>query len=265
MSDVLKSPCGLPAWNVFHVPHDSTLIPAEVRGQLLLTDDELEHELLRMTDHHTASLFTEGVPPEQVVRASVSRLVVDVERFEDDDQEVMAAIRMGAIYTRTHDGRTLRKPPTASERQALLDGWYRPHHLRLQNRVQHMLDRHGRALIVDAHSFPAKPLPYERDQREERPGICLGTDGFHTPPELVDALAVSLRKAGFDVGINAPFSGALVPAKFFRADPRVASLMVEVRRDLYMDESNARVSTAFGSVASAIRSALSDHLATLLI
>ncbi len=49
-----------------------------------------------MTDHLTMELFTSGIPENQVVRAEVSRLVVDVERF-DDPSEVMLERGMGAF------------------------------------------------------------------------------------------------------------------------------------------------------------------------
>ena len=53
--------------------------------------EDLKTELIRMTDHFTWELFCSGVPVDQIVRTHVSRLVVYVERFEDDAYEVMAA------------------------------------------------------------------------------------------------------------------------------------------------------------------------------
>jgi hypothetical protein len=38
------------------------------------------------------------------------------------------------------------------------------------------------------------------------------------------------------VAVDTPFSGALVPARHYRRDPRVQSVMVEVNRRLYLDE-----------------------------
>jgi N-formylglutamate amidohydrolase len=55
-----------------------------VRRQITLTDGELDEELIKMTDHSTLRLFASGAPEGQVIRAPVSRLVVDVERFADD-------------------------------------------------------------------------------------------------------------------------------------------------------------------------------------
>ena len=46
-------------------------------------------------------------------------------------------------------------------------------------------------LIVDCHSFPQLPLPYELDRNPVRPDICIGTDQFHTPSALKDVLSRS--------------------------------------------------------------------------
>ncbi|NBP40398.1 MAG: hypothetical protein EBV34_18570, partial [Betaproteobacteria bacterium] len=75
------SPMQYPPWVVLHIPHDSTVIPAQVRDQFLLNDSALTLELQRMTDHFTNLLFAEPPGDAAVVRAPVSRLVVDVERF----------------------------------------------------------------------------------------------------------------------------------------------------------------------------------------
>lgn len=80
---------------IFHVPHDSTDIPADVRNQFALDDQQLKNEILKMTDHFTARLFCSDIVPQNIVRAPVSRLVVDVERFVEDSAEPMAGKGMG--------------------------------------------------------------------------------------------------------------------------------------------------------------------------
>ena len=116
----------LPAWVIVHIPHDSTDVPESVRSQFLLTDAALALELELMTDHFTHALFAQPSGEATVVRAPVSRLVVDVERFEDDAQEPMAARGMGAVYQVTSHMAPLRKPMSAAEREYLMQTWYRP-------------------------------------------------------------------------------------------------------------------------------------------
>jgi N-formylglutamate amidohydrolase len=248
----------LPEWVFLHVPHDSTCIPSSVRGQFLLNDAELNAELLRMTDHWTLDLFAQAVPEHQIVRAEVSRLVVDVERFDDDSQEIMAALGMGAIYQRSAQGPALRRLLRPDERQSLMNTWYWPHHKQLELAVEKALAAYGHALVVDADSFPSRPLPYELDQRHDRPDICIGTDPFHTPKSLEEAFVTAFSRAGFGVSVNSPFSGALVPKRHYGQDKRVASVMIEVNRGLYMDEISGMRLDDFTAVASALHRCI-DH------
>jgi N-formylglutamate amidohydrolase len=243
----------LPEWVLFHVPHDSTWIPPSVRSQFLLNDVELQAELLRMTDHWTFDLFAQGIAARRVVRSPVSRLVVDVERFEEDALETMATRGMGAVYERTSDGRRLRHPTVSGQRDELMKVFYHPHHARLAEAAQQAINSYSRVLVIDAHSFPSRPLAHEPDQRSDRPDICIGTDEFHTPLELEQAFLRAFRDTGWTVKLNAPFAGALVPIPLYRKDHRVTAVMVEVNRSLYVDEVSGERRPSFFSVATAVR------------
>jgi|GEM_PF-235350 len=238
---------------VLHVPHDSTLIPDDVRGQFVLDDEALRAEVIRMTDHRTLDLFRRPEPGVPVVAAPVSRLVVDVERFEQDAREPMAAKGMGVVYRRTSDGRPLRRPLSGREREALLATYYRPHHQRLEAVVDGHLLEQGRALIIDCHSFPGVPLPYEPDQDPARPEICIGTDRFHTPDWVEHAFVAAFGAAGFTVAVNRPYSGALVPMKQCGNERRVWAVMVEVNRDLYLEPGTAEPLPTYPAVADRVR------------
>ena len=251
----------IPDWVIFHVPHDATAIPDAVRSHFVLSEAELNAEVLRMTDHLTYALFTRGVSTGQVVRFPVSRLVVDPERFENDALEPLAALGMGVIYQRTSSGNALRHPITESERQALIDTWYRPHHEQLTSTIQRTLHEYGRVLIIDAHSFSAKPMRHEADQRIPRPAICIGTDNFHTPTALSQTLLAAFRLDGFVVQLNAPFSGALVPMSFYRINPLVHSVLIEVNRTLYINEATGQPNENFDEIAERIRRCISLSLA----
>jgi len=113
--------------------------------------------------------------------------------------------------------------------------------------VSGLLPRFGRCLILDGHSFPSRPLPYEPSQALDRPEVCIGTEERHTPEELVQAVETACRYRATTVRRNSPFAGTYVPLAFFRRDPRVSSLMIEVRRDTYMDESTGLRSATFAT------------------
>lgn len=261
MTEVLDAQ--FPPWVILHVPHDATFIPAAVRDQFVLDDLQLEHEVKVMTDLFTLKLFAQGLPESQVVRSSVSRLVVDVERFDLDEQEPMAKQGMGVIYELTHNRCPLRRSLTGYEREQLLARWYRPHHQALCEAVDRALERFGRALVLDAHSFPSQALPYEANALARRPEICIGSDQFHTSAGLVNSLSRAFEALGFETAVNTPFSGALVPSKHYRQDSRVEAVMIEIRRDLYLDESSGRLSEAADSIAEKLRVALLTGLSAL--
>jgi N-formylglutamate amidohydrolase len=168
----------------------------------------------------------------------------------------MSVRGMGVIYTRTSDGGLLRGVVDAGAREQLIAEYFRPHHDAVSRAVYNAVERWGRCLVVDCHSFPSVPLPYELDQSRDRPEICLGTDEFHSPRSLVNVARGLFHEAGFRVLLDRPFSGALVPESHYRRDSRVMAIMVEVNRALYMNEASGERLPAFSAVGVRLRQAL---------
>ena len=230
---------------VFHIPHSSTVIPPAERECLSLSDAELEKEVLRMTDWYTDALFRLKDPRCVSVHAPVSRLVLDPGWSPDNYPQVPVALR-----ARTNERKNRHDSPADEARQALFSKYALTHHLRLTAAVASNLAQQGHSLVVDCHSFPSRPLPDESDQNPDRPDICLGTDDFHTPAWLSEAAESFFSDAGFRVSVNRPFSGALVPKAYWKRDKRVSSIMIELNRHLYMDESNGCKLPDFTGVSS---------------
>ncbi|MFE2054031.1 N-formylglutamate amidohydrolase [Streptomyces sp. NPDC059446] len=247
---------------VLHVPHSSRTIPDHVLHEIVLDGEALEAELDHITDSHTAELAAGAsavcaVTPWRFVNG-LSRLVVDPERFPDDREE-MRAVGMGAVYTRTTHGAPLRPPGDAQE--PLLDRYFHPYAGALTAAVDERLAATGRAVVIDVHSYPSTALPYELHGAGPRPPVCLGTDGFHTPPGLLARAEAAF--AGFGgTGLDSPFAGTYVPLKHYGTDRRVSALMIEVRRDLYMTEPGGPAGPGLGALASAL-ARLVDSLADL--
>ena len=231
---------------VLHIPHSSSVIPAGIRPGFSLSHEELQQELLAMTDGFTDELF--NIPGATRISFPVSRLVVDPERFLNDALEVMAARGMGVVYTHTSRGERLRPTPSAEERADLIERFYVPHHHAFTQAVDAVLAKRSTCLIIDCHSFPAIAHPYENVTDVERPDICLGTDDFHTPGWLVQAAMDAFESTGLRVAVNHPFSGTFVPEKHYRKEPRVQSLMIEVNRTKYMNEMTGDRLTCFWDI-----------------
>ncbi|MFJ8773675.1 N-formylglutamate amidohydrolase [Streptomyces microflavus] len=237
---------------LLHVPHGSRTIPEEVRGRILLDDSALERELDHITDSHTAELAARAaaaspVRPWSYVNA-LSRLVVDPERFPDDREE-MRAVGMGAVYTHTTHRERLRGPDV--DQHPLLERYFHPYARAMTEAVDARIAATGRAVIVDVHSYPSAPLPYELHGTGPRPPVCLGTDPFHTPPEL-RALAEAAFAGFGGTGIDSPFADTYVPLKHYGTDRRVTALMIEIRRDTYMSEPGGPAGAGLDALAGAL-------------
>jgi len=235
---------------LLHIPHSGKFIPPEVRRELLLDDGQLARELTCMTDAHTDELFAEGVALGGCAFINnISRLVVDPERFPNDEDEIMSARGMGAVYCKTSDLKPLRSMKSyIAGRAKLLEDYYFPYAEALSALVCDCLAKYNCILILDCHSFPSKPLPYEIDQEMKRPEICIGTDSYHTPKRFVDALLDVCHQNNITAELNRPFSGTYVPFYYYKKDERVNSFMIEVRRDLYLDESTGGCLFSFNNV-----------------
>ncbi|MFO7777388.1 MAG: N-formylglutamate amidohydrolase [Nitriliruptoraceae bacterium] len=243
-----------------HVPHAGTELPNPVREAMLLDDAALATELRLLTDHRT-DLLAAGTGRAGATRVvnRISRLVVDPERFPDEREE-LAAQGMGAVYTRGHALQPLRTP-SPGDVELLLTRYFHPYAATVTEVVDELLAAHGRLTILDLHSYPSVRLPYELHDGP-RPELCIGTDPFHTP-EWLRSLVVGVAAAhGLHADLDTPFAGAYVPERHHGQDRRVTSVMLELRRDLYLDEASAtphdgeaRIAGFVTAVVSAIGSA----------
>jgi N-formylglutamate deformylase len=238
---------------ILHIPHSSVEIPEQLRNQIVLSDTDLAAELNLMTDLFTDEIYFD--PESIVIRFPISRLIVDVERFPEDLDEPMSKVGMGMIYSKTAFGRKLKRNLQTKERNELVLQ-YNAHHQKLLKDVILELNNYGKAVIIDCHSFPDHPLPCDMDQSIPRPQICIGTDSFHTPSELLQIVKSYFIKNNYDVQINKPYGGTLVPIEFYKKDHKVTSIMIEINRSLYMNERTGEKKDTFESVKKEIKMVL---------
>lgn len=221
---------------IVHAPHGSRFIPAELEHTYLLDSNEMTAEKNHMTDHFT-DILVRGLSGCSTIVNGLSRFVVDVERFPDEREE-MLAVGMGAFYTHGSARQPIRED-AHTQNPALLE-FFRAYSRAFTELVQRTVDHHDRAVIIDVHSYPTHPLPYELHSDEPRPELDIGADETHTSPALIDQVRECF--AQLQAGVNESFHGTYVPLRFYDAkDARVQSVMLEIRRDTYMDEQTVQV------------------------
>ena len=233
---------------ILHIPHSETKIP--IKEGFILNDQIIQNEILKLTDWHTEDLYNSS-DCEKIV-FEYSRIFCDPERFADDSKESMAKVGMGVLYNKTDNGRTLRII-SSDLRERILNEFYFKHHSMLSRAVKYQLKTYGKALILDCHSFPNMPLKCSVHKTIPQPEINIGTDEFHTPQNLIDISVEYFSERNFTVGINYPFSGTIVPNKYYKKNHKVESIMLEINRKLYLTERSNEKSEQYNVTKLAIQ------------
>lgn len=211
---------------LIHVPHASTFIPDEYKNQFISAPDHLAHEAELSADLYTDILAREAWPNAEIIAAEFSRLLVDVERYDDDELEEMARVGRGMIYKSAHDGVRIRREISSEERHVLHERYYKPHWERLKSFA-------ANKLLIDLHSYPKVPWPIELMQDSDRPEIDLGTAAHLTPKKWVDDMKSHFEDHGYTVGINTPYSGVIDAGSKH-------AVMIELRRDIISTPSSGK-------------------------
>ena len=190
-------------------------------------------EILKLTDWYTDDLFQS--PDNISITADFSRIFCDLERFSIDSEEVMAKFGMGVLYEKSDAGNIIRGV-SKELRERILKEYYWKHHSNLSKAVAEQLEKYGKALIVDCHSFPSSPFIRDLNKDHNRPDFNIGTDGYHTPQKLIDVSKEFFQKKGYSLGVDWPYAGTLVPIEYYKKNKQVESIMLEINRKLYLNE-----------------------------
>jgi len=228
---------------ILHIPHSSTKIP--LYDGYIVDSTVLDKEILKLTDWFTDDLFYSN--KDEMIMADFSRIFCDPERFTDDSQEVMAQYGMGVLYESSDSGDRIRIV-TPELREKVLTLYYWKHHQKFNVAVNNQLDIFGKATIIDCHSYPNKPLKRDLDKNPKRPDFNIGTDPFHTPKELIDISVSFFEKSGYSLGIDWPYKGSIVPLELYQKNKNVSTIMLEINRALYLNESTGQKSETYGEI-----------------
>lgn len=186
----------------------------------IISLEHLNREAELMCDKNTDLLIN----TENVVIFPYSRIFVDVERFNNESEE-MNKVGMGVLYTHSHDLKPIR---IIKDKKNIIK-FYNEHHLKLNSLAKDILEEYNELLIIDLHSYSENPLEYQLHKDLERPDICIGIDDFHMDEKLKSKILFIVKESEFSFAINQPFIGSLVPSDYLN-DSRVKSVMIDVNK-----------------------------------
>lgn len=215
---------------ILHIPHSKTEIPFHDGFNM----EYIENETKLLVDFDTDKIF--DIPNIESLTFEYNRIFCDVERLDDNDEPLFNLGR-GFFYTKTDDGKDLRVLDEEVKKR-IKEEYYDKHHNKLIDMVEDRLNKYGTAVIIDCHSFNHIPLKTDLDKTENRPDICLGVDEFHTPKWLVNKLKTYFENNNLSVKINSPYSGTIIPLKYYNQNKNVIGIMIEINKNLYLGNNN---------------------------
>lgn len=189
----------------------------------------------RWTDWHTDRLFAgagRGEPRIRAVVGRVSRFDCDLERLEHDPLE---DVGQGRLCTRSHAGAGRVVPSDRAARW--LRAWRR-----YRERIVAAGADAERPFLLDCHSFPADLAP--------NVDVCLGWNEDESRPtdDVLGACRAAFERRGFRVAFNKPYGNSILPDGW-----RGPSMLVELNKAVYLDESDLSLIPSAESVRDALR------------
>jgi N-formylglutamate deformylase len=218
---------------VISFPHVGTAVPPEVDAALSARGREVED-----TDWHVHRLYAfarDGGA--SWIEAQLSRYVIDLNRPPSDEALYPGQTSTGLCPALSFDGAPLYAvaPPDAREIERRRVTYWAPYHAMLESLLDSARQRHGFAVLLDAHSIKSE-VP--RLFAGRLPDINVGTnDGRACDPrlaaEVMDALGA---QATFSHVLNGRFKGGYITRHYGDPARGVHAVQIELAQRGYMDE-----------------------------
>ena len=216
------------------MPHLGTHVPPPIAARMTnaaLTVPDTDWNLDRLYDFL-------GEIGAASIQATHSRYVIDLNRAPDGQALYPGASNTELCPTTQFDNSPIYRPgqaPSGDEVQARRQTYWSPYHQRLAAELAAIKDRHGYALLFDAHSIKSV-VPRFFEGR--LPDLNLGTGGGSSAaPGLAARLIEAAGEAeGYSSVLNGRFKGGYITRQYGRPAERVHAVQLELAECTYMNE-----------------------------
>ena len=215
---------------LLHMPHVSLDVPDEFYDWLVIPKWLFHKYNLEMTDLGIDELFKDYNYIKVIPK--YSRLYCDVERYRDDNKEIMFKYGEGVIYTHLYDGTLFHIHDDNYKNKVL--SYYDEYHKNLDNITKKLLKNDNTLLIIDCHSFSDKMASHFYD--EPFPDVCIGIEEDYYDEAILNDLINKITQLGYTYKINYPYKGSLVPNCVINKEVKgkVVSIMLEINKRIYL-------------------------------
>ncbi len=173
-----------------------------------------------------------------VIAATYSRYVIDLNRAPDGRPLYPGASETQLCPTSTFADEPIYLPgesPGQDEVAARRDEIWQPYHDRLRAALDGIRDRHGIAILWEAHSIRSR---VSRFFEGRLPDLNFGTaEGTSADPDLVESImSVAAESDSYDHILNGRFKGGYITRCYGRPDQGVHAVQLELSQITYMNE-----------------------------
>lgn len=190
------------------------------------------------TDWHVRKLYEFAADlGASTIAANYSRYVVDLNRGTDDSALYEDQVSTGLFPHKTFSGNDIYnsgETVSSQEQQQRISAYWRPYHERIASTLVKLRQKHGYALLWDAHSI-AGEVP--KLFKGVLPDLNFGTNsGSSCGTGIVAALMRSAEKSDFSVVLNERFRGGFITRQYGAPAGGIHAIQLELSQRNYMHE-----------------------------
>ncbi|MDO8296183.1 MAG: N-formylglutamate deformylase [Caulobacter sp.] len=244
---------------IISFPHVGTDIPDAIAARMTpeaLRLDDTDFEQPALYDFAAALGAT-------TITARWSRLVIDVNRPPDNRPLYPGQWGAGLVPDETFLGEAVYRdgPPDEAEIAGRRERFWRPYHGALALAVATALDRHGHALLWDAHSISAVvPRLFEGTL----PDLNMGTAAGDACAAVVSDAAFAVCAASpFSAVLNGRFKGGYITRCYGQPAQGVHAIQMELAKSSHLGADNRVDETRAATLRPVLRAAIEAGLLAL--
>jgi N-formylglutamate amidohydrolase len=219
---------------VLSIPHCSSAIPQPYAESMTV-------EALKSsdTDWYVDQLYDFAVSFNvPIIKAKYSRYIIDLNREPSGKSLYPGQFTTALCPTESFSGQALYKhglEPGPEEISSRKKGLWQPYHDQLQALIDAAHERHGYAIVFDAHSIASRvPLLFDG----QLPDLNVGTNNAQScAPSLIDTVR-AVPTHGYSRVVDGRFKGGYICRHYGNPQHNVHSLQLELSQATYLNEAS---------------------------